>query len=82
MLSFWVLFGALFCWIAGLTIYSNGLDGRLSDIIMGRNKGLIDGLGAVNISVATVLIRSEINKGISLTIIVLPAYIGMVIGNL
>ena len=78
-LSGWVIFVAILCGIIGLRVYFDGLDREPSEIITGRNKGLIYGLGAVNISIATVLMYSE---GISLAIIVLPAYIGMVIGNL
>lgn len=77
-----VSLGAIVCWIVGLTIYFDGFDREKNDSITGRNKGLIYGLGAVNISVATVLIYSQISEGISLAIMVLPAYIGMVIGNL
>lgn len=63
-------------------IYFHGLDREPSDIVTGRNRGLIYRLGAVNVSVAAVLIHSGINEGMSIAIMVLPAYIGMVIGNL
>ena len=63
-------------------IYFEGLNRELSDIITGRNKGLIYGLGVVNISLVMIIIWPGINERISFAIKVLPAYIGIVIGNL
>jgi hypothetical protein len=69
-------------WVNGLMIYFQGFENNRQRDIVARNKGLIYGLGAVNISLAIVLIWPGINERISFAIKFLPAYIGILIGNL
>jgi hypothetical protein len=69
-------------WVTGLIIYFQGFENKGKRDIAARNKGLIYGLGAVNISLVIIIIWPGINERISFAIKVLPAYIGIVIGNL
>jgi hypothetical protein len=81
-MSFVVALFAIFAWGSGLVIYFKGFERKGQRDLTARNKGLIYGLGAVNVSLVTITIWPRINEGISFAIKVLPAYIGMVIGNL
>jgi uncharacterized protein YacL len=68
--------------IIGLSVYFNGLGMSEQSDRTARNKGLIYGLGAANVSLAAVIICPWIDEQISLATIILLACIGMVIGNL
>lgn len=86
-LSGLVIVVAIFPWIQGLELYYEHLQKKETIHMPGlhisaRNKGLIYGLGAVNISLVIVIIWPGINERTSFAIKVLPAYIGIVIGNL
>ena len=81
-LSGYVVFFAIFAWVIGLKIYFQGFKWKGQSDVTARNKGLIYGLVAANFSLATIIICPEINEGISFAIKALPAYIGIVIGNL
>jgi hypothetical protein len=69
-------------WLIGLNIYFEGLEWKGRSDIAATNKGIIYGLGAVNVSLVMIIIWPGINERISFAIKVLPAYIGLVIGNL
>lgn len=81
-LSFLVIVFETVLWVIGLMIYFQGFENKGQRDIAARNKGLIYGLGAVNLSLVMVIIWPGINERISFAIKVLPAYIGIVIGNL
>jgi hypothetical protein len=81
-LSILVILFETILWLFGLIIYLEGLENKGQRDIAARNKGLIYGLGAVNISLVIVIIWPGINERTSFAIKVLPAYIGIVIGNL
>jgi magnesium-transporting ATPase (P-type) len=82
VLSFFVVALAIIPWVIGLSIYFQGFEAKGRSDIAARNKGLICGLGAVNISLVMIIIWPGINERMSFAIKVLPAYIGMVIGSL
>jgi hypothetical protein len=81
-LSVCVMFFMMLAWIKGLGIYFQGFKMNGRSDITARNKGLVYGLGAVNVSLTIIIIWPRINEGTSFAIKVLPAYIGMVIGSL
>jgi len=68
--------------VIGLIVYFEGLKREGQSDIIARNKGLIYGLGALNVSLLTFIIWPGINERICFAIKVLPVFIGMVIGNL
>jgi hypothetical protein len=73
---------AIIPWAIGLYIYFQGFENKGRRDIAIRNKGLIYGLGVVNISLVMIIIWPGINEKISFAIKALPVYIGIVIGNL
>jgi hypothetical protein len=82
LLSCLVVLCAIVPWVIGLNIYFEGLKWKGRSDIAARNKGLIYGLRAVNVSLVMTIIWLGNNERISFAIKVLPAYIGLVIGNL
>ena len=82
LLSSFVVVFAIYLWVFGLEIYFKGFEKKGRSDIAARNKGLIYGAGAVNLCLVMIIIWPGINERTSFAIKVLPAYIGMVIGNL
>ena len=82
LLSSLVVVLASWLWVFGLEVYFQGFERKGRSNIAARNKGLIYGLGAVNLCLVMIIIWPGINERISFAIKVLPAYIGMVIGSL
>ena len=66
----------------GIIIYFQAFENKGQRDIAASNKGLIYGLGAVNICLVMIIIWPGINERISFAIKVLPAYIGIVIESL
>ena len=82
LLSSLVVVLASWLWVFGLEVYFQGFERKGRSNIAARNKGLIYGLGAVNLCLVMIIIWPGINERISFAVKVLPAYIGMVIGSL
>ena len=82
LLSFVIVAFASYLWVLGLEIYFRGFEKKGRKDIAARNKGLIYGFGAVNVSLVMTIIWPGINEMTSFAIKVLLAYMGMVIGNL
>ena len=82
LLSFVIVALASYLWVLGLEIYFRGFEKKGRRDIAARNKGLIYGFGAVNVSLVMTIIWPGINEMTSFAIKVLLAYMGMVIGNL
>ena len=80
--SFVIVALASYLWGLGLEIYFRGFEKKGRKDIAARNKGLIYGFGAVNVSLVMTIIWPGINEMTSFAIKVLLAYMGMVIGNL
>ena len=81
-LSFLVIAFEAVLWVVGLIIYFQAFENKGQRDRAARNKGLMYGLGAVNICLVMIIICPRINERISFAIKVLPAYMGIVIGNL
>lgn len=73
---------AIIAWVIGFNFYLDGLEGSGQSQLSGRNKGLIYGLGAANVSLATIIICPWINEETSFAVKVWPVYIAMVIAIL